>query len=329
MRLSRPGIVGAVLPPLAAALIVLSSCTSQPTTVTATTTQTVTPPPVTVTATPAANPNLDKLKQLAGPPPSSLDQYFPPKAPAPLYLIEMFNLAGPFEAIGVDLQEGDKANLPGSFQGFKAQYDKVAAMVPEWKQLFPSDPVTQLGQAINAGDPAQIGAAMGKVGEVCSSCHLVNQVKVQQAYHWRNFDDIKVNNPVVKQEQTFPDYMTTMAGGFEGAMVDLQEGQLDQARANFQAFQSEYQTLAKDGCKQCHSDPATNQEIPRKYFTDPDSMALIDQLGQALNAAQPDSTAITNLSGAIGNSICLSCHLIHLPAQTSKDQWDTYSNILK
>jgi outer membrane murein-binding lipoprotein Lpp len=37
----------------------------------------------------------DQLKILAGPPPASLDQYFPPAAPAPLYLIEMFNLAGP------------------------------------------------------------------------------------------------------------------------------------------------------------------------------------------------------------------------------------------
>jgi hypothetical protein len=58
-------------------------------------------------------------------------------------------------------------------------------------------------------------------------------------------------------------------------------------------------------------------------------MALISQMGQALAANPPDAAAIGNLSGAIGNSICLNCHLVHLPAQNTKDNWETFKDILK
>jgi cytochrome c556 len=312
---------------IAIVLVAMSACTSTPTTVT--TTVTTTPPAVTVTATPQANPNLDALKQLAGPPPSSLDQYFPPKAPAPLYLIEMFTLAGPFEGIGVDLQEGDMANVKLNYQAFVTEYAKISKMVLEWTSQFPQAPLDALGAAINSGNPAQIGQAMGGVGNVCSSCHLVNQVKVQQQYHWKNFDDVKVTDPISGKSLAWVDYMTAMGGAFEGSIVDLQEGQLDNARKNFQAFTTQYKALATDGCKQCHSDPVTGKEIPRQYYVDAASMALIDQMGQALSATPPDATAVGNLNGAIGNSLCLGCHLVHLPAQVAKDSWSQNSALFK
>jgi len=271
---------------------------------------------------------LDQLKQIAGPPPASLDQYFPPKATAPVWLIEMFNLAGPMEGIGVDLQEQDAAGMKANFQAFKAQYDKMSKMVPEWTSRFPQDPVTALGKAVDSGNPAQIGPALGQVGEVCSSCHLLYEVKVQQKYHWKNFDDVKVTNPVTKQEMKWGDYMTAMAGAYSGIAVDLQEGQLDNARKNFQAFSAQFKTLATDGCKQCHVDPS-GKEIPRAYFVDQGVMSQIDKLGQALAAPTPDPKAIGDLSGFIGNESCVKCHFVHLPAQTAKDTWEQFKDILK
>ena len=38
-------------------------------------------------------------------------------------------------------------------------------------------------------------------------------------------------------------------------------------------------------CKECHSDPVTKQEIPRKYFVDADSMAVLGQMAKALAAS--------------------------------------------
>ena len=271
--------------------------------------------------------NVEKLKELAGPPPSSLDQYFPPKAPAPVYLIEMFNLAGPLEGIGVDLQEQDIPGVKANYPAFKAQYDKVAGMVPEWKDRFPQEPLTALGKAIDSGNPAQIGPALGNVGQVCGSCHSLYQVKVQQKYHWKSFDDIKVTDPVTGQSMAFGDYMTAIAGAYSGIAVDLQEGQLDNARKNFQAFNTRFDTLATT-CKECHVD-VSGKEIPRKYFVDDNMKAIINQLGQAVAAPVPDAQSIQQLSGAIGNESCLNCHLVHLPAQNAKDNWETFQDLFK
>lgn len=261
------------------------------------------------------------LKELAGPPPASLDQYFPPKSPAPVFLIEMFNLASPMESIGADLQKQDMASVKTHFQAFKTQYDKVSQMVPEWTSRFPEDPVTELGAAIDSGNPAQIGPAIGKIGQVCSDCHLIYQIKVQQQYHWKNFDEIKVTDPVSNKELNWNDYMVALAGTFEGSLGGSSQ--------NFQAFTAQFNAMATDGCKQCHSDPVTGKEIPRKYFVDADSMALVDQLGKALSTNPPDAAAIGNLSGAIGNEICLKCHMVHMQAQNAKDIWDTYSELFK
>ncbi|MDP2662375.1 MAG: hypothetical protein Q8R28_16780, partial [Dehalococcoidia bacterium] len=109
------------------------------------------------------------LSEIAGPPPASLAQYYPPQAQAPIWLIEMFNLVGPFEGIGVDLQEGDVQGAKANYDAFKAQYNKVSGMVPEWKGRFPPGPVDDLGKALDSGDPAKVGPAMGQVGQVCGS----------------------------------------------------------------------------------------------------------------------------------------------------------------
>jgi len=162
---------------------------------------------------------------------------------------------------------------------------------------------------------------MGGVGKVCGDCHLIYQVKVQQKYHWKSFDDIKVTDPISKNELKWADYMWTMEGSFAGALTDLQEGQLDKANQNYQAFSVQFKALP-NGCYQCHT-------TPRNYFVDSESIALVDQLGSALSATPPDAAAIGSLSGAIGNEICLKCHLVHLQAQSAKDTWEANADLLK
>jgi len=270
----------------------------------------------------------DALRELAAPPPTSLDNLFPPKAPIPVYLIEMFTLAGPLEGIGVDLQEQDIPGVKANFQAFKAQYDKVAKMVPEWTGRFPEDPITALGKAIDGGNPAQIGPALGKVGEVCGSCHALYQIKTQQKYHWKDFDEVKLTDPVTGQSMAFGDYMIAMAGSYSGISVNLQEGQLDNARNNFQAFKTRFETMAAEACGDCHVD-AAGKEIPRKYFVDDSVKALVSQLGQVLAASAPSAQSVQQLSGAIGNDSCLNCHLVHLPAQHAKDTWENYEDLFR
>ncbi len=260
------------------------------------------------------------LKELVGILPASLDNYFPPKAPAPVWLLEMFSLAGPFEGIGGDLQQGDIAGAQANYQAFKTQYAKMAGMVPEWTARFPQAPVDALGQALASGDPAKVGPAMGQVGAVCGSCHQLYMVKVQQKYHWPDFRQVKVIDPLTQQSLSWKDYMVAVSGAFGGVSNDLQQRQLDKACQNFEAFNTRFKTLA-GACSNCHA-------TPRTYFVDANVQGMIDQLGKALAATTPDPQAIGQLSGAIGNE-CLKCHWVHYPAQNSKELLEKAAELSK
>ena len=170
---------------------------------------------------------------------------------------------------------------------------------------------------------------MGAVGQVCSDCHLVFQVKVQQKYHWRDFDTVTLIDPVTSANMTFGDYMTAMAGSFEGALADIPVN-LAKAQNNITDFDARFDELANNGCRQCHTNPLTQQEIPRAYYADPASLGLIDKMKQdLLTGGQSNIAEAVTLSGAIGNNICFNCHLVHMPAQTTKDIWSQFSQILK
>ncbi len=262
------------------------------------------------------------LKDIAGPLPESLDNYFPPKAPAPVYLLEMFALSGALEGIVVDLQGQDMPGVQVNYEAFKAQYGKMAGMVPEWTDRFPMQPVEALGQALASGNPAQVGPALGQVGQVCGSCHLLFQTKAHQKYHWPDFETIKLTDPVTNEPVPWVEYMTRMAGAYSGIGNDLQQGQLDNARQNFQAFSARFKALPTEGCTKCH-------DTPRTYFVDESVQAMVDQLGQALAADAPDAQVIGQLSGGIGNESCLKCHLVHFPAAHTKARWEAFADLFK
>lgn len=263
-----------------------------------------------------------QLKELVGPLPASLDNYFPPKTQGPVWLLEMFALASPLEGIEVDLQQGDMAGVKANYTAFKTQYTKMAEMVPEWKAHFPMAPVDALGKALESGDPGQVGPAMGQVGQVCGSCHLVNQTKAFAKYHWNDFAAIKLTDPVSTASFAWVDYMRAMAGAFTGISNDLQQGQVDNARKNFDAFSARIKGLEKEGCAKCHN-------TPRTYFVDSGSLAMVDKLGQAIKASPPDAKAIAELSGAIGNETCMKCHLVHVPAAATRQRWEVFAELFK
>jgi len=262
------------------------------------------------------------LKDIAGPLPASLDNYFPPKAQGPVYLLEMFALEGPFAGIIADLQQRDAAGAKANYDAFKAQYQKVSRMVPEWKNLFPMSPVDALGQAIASGDPANVGPALEQVNQVCGSCHLLNQTKAHQKYHWPNFETIKVPDPVTNESVGWVEYMRRLGGAFMAIGSDLQQGQLDNARQDFQAFDARFKAMPSEACIYCHA-------TPRTYFVDPTVQAMADNLGKALSTTPPDAKTVGELSGAIGNESCLKCHYVHFPAQNRKATWVKFDSLFK
>jgi hypothetical protein len=137
-----------------------------------------------------------------------------------------------------------------------------------------------------------------------------------------DFEALKLTDPVSKESVAWVDYMRMMAGAFTGIGNDLQQGQVENALKNYDAFSARVKALEQEGCAKCHA-------TPRTYFVDPASLALVDKLGEALKASPPDAQAIGELSGAIGNETCMKCHLVHVPAASAKARWEAYADLLK
>lgn len=236
--------------------------------------------------------------------PKSLANYFPPKAPGPVWLFKMLGMEQSFTAVFVNLQTKDFKNVQPNFEKFKAKYIELSKMVPEWTNNFPMGPVEQLGRAIKSGDPAKVGAAAGAIGGVCGKCHAENMVRVQAVYHWPSFEAVKIKDPRTQKKLGMAEFMRGLAGSFGGIGIELSEGQPKSAMGMYQGFKANY-TALKGMCKSCH-------DTERTYFVDKTVDGMVDALGAALKRG--DAKAVQQISGGIGNENCFKCHLVHLPA---------------
>jgi len=259
------------------------------------------------------NRELAELRAHVGPPPASLDQFYPPQAEAPLYRIKMHEVGGPLSGMVVDLMEGDMENVPGQFEAFRAAYQEVAAMVPEWQALWPMTPVDELGTALHGGDQGAVMGAVQGVGAVCHSCHVEYMPKVHQRYAWPSFADVRATDPVSGDEVPMAGYMRAMETSFSGMMSDLQQGQVDRAREHFRAFYDRFGGLA-DLCIECH-------DTEREYFIDEEVQRVVRAVGTAMEADPPDAARIGGLAQQIGEEACFRCHLVHTPAAFAQARW--------
>lgn len=238
--------------------------------------------------------------------PFSLDNLYPPKVEKPVYQIQMFQLNAPFTAIVVDLFENDLQNVTADFDAFKAQYAKIAKLLPEWEVNFPAQPINDLGAALQTGDQAKVMDAYAKVGKVCFDCHLTYMPTVQHKYYWGDFLAIKVTDPLTKQVIDFSKFMQYLGVSFTGISVDATQGQIDNAKRQLQGFRARFQAL-EETCMNCH-------DTERHYFVDASVKEMIDKLDVALNASPVVPQEIAKYMQAIGSENCGKCHLVHVPA---------------
>lgn len=253
------------------------------------------------------------LKALVDPPPASLDALYPPKSPVPAYQLKMFEMAGPMTGMVLKVNEGDRVAAKSLFEAFKAQYVALSKLVPEWETSFPMQPVDELAAVIEQGDPEKVMAAVERVGGVCHNCHVANMANVQQKFHWADFEDINLSDPVMNKDIKFKELMMFLDMSFSGMVLELQQGQMEKSRAHLKTLKERFGVL-KTACQTCH-------DTERKYFVDSDVEALLGKLETALKAQKPDGKTIAALSQEFGMESCGKCHLVHIPAAYAKASW--------
>jgi cytochrome c556 len=255
-----------------------------------------------------------ELEAMVGPPPASLDRFYPPQAEGPVYLARMHQLAGGMTALGIDLGEQDMDNVRSGFAQFRADYVAVSQMVPEWADQYPIEPVDRLGAALEAGDPDAIGAAFEEVGAVCHTCHVANLPKAYFRYRFGDFLALEIPEPASGRVLRYPELMREIEAGLTGAVVDVMQGQPDRAREHYGAFRARFELLGTV-CAACHTSE-------RRYFVDAEVWQKIDALGAALAPAQPDPQEVQHAAQEIGQESCGKCHLVHGPSAMTRMHWD-------
>lgn len=244
--------------------------------------------------------------------PSSLDRYFPPAAPGPIYLASMLEMTTPLSGVASDLFEGDTDNARANFEDFKAQYLKVSKMVPEWESYFPAAPVDQLDAAMKSGDPGQVMGVIDNLGKTCNVCHYQYMVPVYQKYHWGDFSILTVTDPISKSDYPYVVFKHMMETDMDAIGIDIAQGQKENAISHLNGFEQRFAAL-KETCDDCH-------DSERKYYTDESITGMISGIRSKLNEATVDPAAVGQLLQGIGQESCFKCHLVHAPAVYAKYQ---------
>jgi hypothetical protein len=224
----------------------------------------------------------------------------------------MLGLQEALSVIAVDVLEGDAAGARAAFAELEARYRKAAALVPEWRAAYPEEPVRSLGAALAGGDRGTTMGALEALGGVCHGCHMDTMAAVQLRFRWGSFALHRFRDPLAGNAVTFGELKRRLATAFGGIGWDVRQGQIDNARRQFQAFNAGFGAL-RESCGSCHA-------TPRRSYVNRDVLQLVDELGRALEAPAPDPQAVGLIAGRIGQASCSGCHLVHVPAAMAQAQ---------
>jgi hypothetical protein len=238
--------------------------------------------------------------------PQALDGFYPPQAPAPIYLIEMLKLARYFSGTLTDFIEEDWENSQSNFETFLEQYQKVAKMVPEWEGYYSDDKVHELGKALKARDHQQFMPAFEQVGAQCKNCHLQTIVQVYNQYHWGDYTAITVTDPSNGQDVSFLRLMQLMETDLNSIGIDLEQNQTQEALSHIQSLGIRYRAL-EETCMSCH-------DSERRYYVDDDITDMISEMESALTQPSGDPAVVQSLADRVGMESCYKCHLVHIPS---------------
>ncbi len=232
-----------------------------------------------------------------------------PETPGGSYIPEMFKLADPLIGITTDVQEGDMANATVNFNQFKAQYQKVSKMVPQWQGYWNINLVNKLGEDLNNNNISAVFQDIGKIGQGCSKCHGNEMPQVWAKYYWKDFNTVNVSTP--EGNLSWTDAMTKyLDAAYSGTGSNIREGKQQDALNSSLLFKSMMLSF-KQACNDCH-------KTPRYYFVSDDVMANVTQM---VNDTQDGKLADAEMiREQLGEDICIRCHIVHMPEQDMKDK---------
>ncbi|MCX9080865.1 MAG: hypothetical protein OIN83_01560 [Candidatus Methanoperedens sp.] len=217
----------------------------------------------------------------------------------------MFIMAGAFDGMIANMQEGDMANANVSYNVFAKEYTKVSKMVKPWKGYFDVAAVKKLGKDMNLNaNESVISKDIAKIAATCEKCMGERTAQVWAKYHWRDFDTVNISGEI-----PWPDAMKMLAVNFVGIGANAAEGNQTSTNNSFNQFKVLYANV-KVACYNCH-------DSPRTYYVSDDVFAKIDQMGT--NITENNMKNVMAIQQELGIQ-CYRCHVLHWPAQNMKSK---------
>jgi|GEM_PF-2711074 cytochrome c556 len=246
-------------------------------------------------------------------PPVSLTTHYQTQPSS--FLTAMFAMETALGAIALYLEDGKTVKANASLQGFAALYQSTSEMVPQWASYFSQQPLTDLENAVKAGNLQQVEDATDAINnDVCSACHYPNRPAVWLKYYWPDFDSISLEEPTQQKKMLWGPYMEALGLHYAKAetyAVDGENEKAQQAVANLKASL----TALEAGCQNCHGSE------PRRYFISDDVTAHLDTASTELSKTTPSQGKVLTSLRSARDASCYPCHVLHTPASTVRRWW--------
>lgn len=248
-------------------------------------------------------------------PPESLSKFYPPQSKQSEWTQQMHKMSTHFGGVFVNLKEKDFENVDMHANKLVEEYKKTSEMVPEWKDYFDIKAAEAFAEAAKTHDIAKAGKASGGLGKTCGKCHAEQEVSVWTKFHWPDFHNIKVTDPISEKEMGFDDYMGIISSSFKGVTVNFSEKQYDRSAKALKIFRSQFMEL-KSTCSKCH----TTDNV-KLFYVGKDADTAFEGLAKELNAEKPNAGQFWKNIGLLGKTGCKQCHLTHRTYSFIQEAW--------
>jgi len=217
----------------------------------------------------------------------------------------MLELGRLYGTMSIDSSDGS-LHVSQSITEFGAQYDKVSAMVPEWKAWFPTFAFADAAKQANTKAGADTARALiAGVGKTCTSCHVQEMFKVQAVYSWPRFGLVRVSD-ASGHSVAFHDTMVALSNEMSAIPELVRRGDWPEALTHQEALRTQFDLLERS-CDACHA-------VPRQYFVDKVMKAQILKLGGMARARAATPEDFSAVMADLTNGSCIPCHQVHMPA---------------
>ena len=167
----------------------------------------------------------------------------------------------------------------------------------------------------------RIRKAAAAVGKTCDACHAEHSIGVWTRYHWPSTQSIKIDDPILRREIRYVNYMRILSGTFKKMVVNFGEGQYERAFEAASQLQKRIIEL-RSACSKCHATGAVKQ-----FFVGEPIAQALDSIKKEIAGSPPRPEMFWKYAKFVRKQACSKCHLTHRAYAIIQRAWTTTEKV--